>query len=432
VQDSIVVDGVGKLFRRDRNRPRGIADYLVHGWRARHSSAEFWALRDVSVRVRRGQIVGVIGKNGAGKSTLLRLVGGIGRPTEGRITTSGRMRALLDLGSSFHHDLTGRENVFLAGVVAGLTRREVRERFDSIVTFAELEAFVDRPVRTFSSGMLMRLAFSVAVHTDPDILLVDEVLAVGDVGFQYKCVERIAEFKRNGCAILIVSHDTGAMEQLCDDILWLRGGRVEAYGRPKDVIDRYVGEAMAETRRRMAHDHPAARTSGGRELRMNDNRFGTLELEITTVRLLDDAGRTIEEIEPGDPLIVEMEYRCSRPIASPHFGLTISRPDGFSCYDITTAADGHVLPTLDGSGRIEIRLDRLDLVGGDYFVNVSAHEREWSYSYDSHWHVYPVRIRSARKDRGVLRVPHSWRFALTAASSFAGGDAASSSKRTAV
>jgi lipopolysaccharide transport system ATP-binding protein len=432
VDDAIVVDGVGKLFRRDRDRPRGIAEYVVHGWRPRRSSEAFWALRDVSVRVRRGQIVGVIGQNGAGKSTLLRLVSGIGRPTEGHIATSGRIRALLELGSSFHHELTGRENVSLAGVVAGLTRREVRKRFDSIVKFAELEAFIDRPVRTFSSGMLMRLAFSVAVHTDPEILLVDEVLAVGDVGFQYKCVDRIGEFKRNGCAILIVSHDTGTMEPLCDDMLWLRDGRVEAYGRPKDVIERYVGEAMAETRRRMAHDQPVARTPGGRELRMNDNRFGTLELALTTVRLLDDAGGAIEEIEPGDPLIVEMDYRCSRPIASPHFGLTISRPDGFSCYDITTAADGHVLPTLDGVGRIGIRLDRLDLVAGDYFVNVAAHEREWSYAYDSHWHVYPVRIRAGRKDRGVLRVPHSWRFELNTAASLTREAPPSTSKRTAV
>jgi lipopolysaccharide transport system ATP-binding protein len=431
VSDAIVVDGVGKRFRRDRQRPRRIPESLIHGWRARPASSEFWALRDVTLRVRQGQIVGVIGNNGAGKSTLLRLVGGIGRPTEGRITTSGRIRALLDLGSSFHHELTGRENVFLGGVIAGLTRQEVRERYDSIVTFAEVEAFIDRPVRTFSSGMLMRLAFSVAVHTDPEILLVDEVLAVGDVGFQYKCLERIAEFKRNGCAILIVSHDTGTMEQLCDDIVWLRDGRVEASGRPKEVIDRYVREAMAETRRRMAHDHPPTQTATGRELRMNHNRFGTLELEITAVRLLDDAGRPIAEIEPGEPLNVEMEYRCARPIVAPHFGLTISRPDEFSCYDITTAADGHVLPTLHGSGRIGIRFDRLDLVGGDYFVNVSAHEPGWSYSYDSHWHVYPLRVRSARKERGVLRVPHAWRFDFDTDPSLAERAAASTSKRTA-
>jgi lipopolysaccharide transport system ATP-binding protein len=412
VTDAIEMEGVGKLFRRYVGRPRRLSEHVIGGWRARRPPEEFWALREVSFRVRRGHVVGVIGKNGAGKSTLLRLVGGIGRPTEGRLATYGRIRALLDLGSSFHPELTGRENVFLAGVVAGLTRAEVRQRLDSIMEFAELESVVDHHLRTFSSGMLMRLAFSVAVHTDPEILLVDEVLAVGDVGFQYKCVDRIAAFKRSGCAILIVSHDTATMEQLCDDMLWLRDGRVEAYGNPGEVIGRYVGEAMAETRRRMAHDRPAAVTSSGRELRMNNNRFGSLELEIVAVRILDDAGEAVEEIEPGDPITVEMEYRTSRPISCPHFGITISRPDEFCCYDITTAADGHVLPTLEGGGRIGVRLERLDLVAGEYFVNVSAHERNWSYAYDSHWHVYPLRVRAGRSDKGLFSVPHRWRFDL--------------------
>lgn len=410
--DAIVMEGVGKQFRRYVDRPRRLSEQVIRGWRGRRPPEEFWALREVSLRVRRGHVVGVIGRNGAGKSTLLRLVGGIGRPTEGRLVTDGRIRALLDLGSSFHHELTGRENVFLAGVVAGLTRAEVRQRFDSIVSFAELEAVVDHPLRTFSSGMQMRLAFSVAVHTDPEILLVDEVLAVGDVGFQYKCVDRIAAFKRSGCAILIVSHDTSAMEQLCDDILWLHDGRVEAYGNPRDVIGRYVGEAMAETRRRMAHDRPAAVTPAGRELRMNDNRFGSLELEIVAVRVLDDAGEAVEEIQSGDAIAVEMQYRTSRPITCPHFGVTISRPDEFCCYDVTTAADGHVLPVLEGGGRVEVRLERLDLAAGDYFINVSAHERDWSYAYDSHWHVYPLRVRAGRSGKGVLSVPHRWRFDL--------------------
>ena len=194
--DAIVVERVGKLFRRYPERPGSFAEHFVRGWRRRPAAEDFWALRDVSFRVAHGRTLGVIGKNGAGKSTLLRLTGGVGRATEGRLTTHGRVRALLDLGSSFHHELTGRENVFVAGVVAGLTRREVSERFDAIVDFAELEKFIDDPVRTYSSGMRMRLAFSVAIHTDPEILLVDEVLAVGDVGYQYKCLDRIAEILR--------------------------------------------------------------------------------------------------------------------------------------------------------------------------------------------------------------------------------------------
>lgn len=410
MQDAIVVEGAGKLFRRYSDRPRSLSEQVVRGWRRRPPPESFWALRDVSFRVGRGRALGVIGRNGAGKSTLLRLVGGIGRATEGRLMTYGRTRALLDLGSSFHHDLTGRENVLVAGVVAGLTRRQVQERFAAIVNFAELETFIDNPVRTFSSGMLMRLAFAVAVHTDPEILLVDEVLAVGDVGFQYKCVERIAQFKHNGCAILLVSHDMATMEGLCDDMLWLRDGRTEAYGKPKEVVERYVGESMAETRRRMAQDSPVTRASSGRELRINENRFGSLELELVAVRILDDRGEPVEEIEPGAGITVEIDYHSPRSISRPHFGVTISRADEFVCFEVTTAADGHVLPDLEGSGRIGLAIERLDLSAGDYFVNVSVYEREWSYTYDSHWHVYPLRVRASNSGKGLLYMPHRWRF----------------------
>jgi homopolymeric O-antigen transport system ATP-binding protein len=408
VQDAIVVEGVGKLFRRQVDRPRRLSDLLVHGWRRRHRPERFWALRDVSFRVARGRTVGVIGRNGAGKSTLLRLVGGIGRPTEGRLETHGRIRALLDLGSSFHHDLTGRENVFVAGVIAGLTRHEVQERFASIVAFAELETFIDNPLRTFSSGMVMRLAFSVAAHTDPDVLLVDEVLAVGDLAFQYKCLERIAEFKQNGCAILLVSHDTATIERLCDEVLWLRGGRLEIYGKPKDVVERYLGELMTETRRRMPQDRPAARASSGHELRINENRFGSLELEIVATRILGGRGEPVEEIEPGEAVTVEIDYHTSVRISCPHFGVSISREDGLVCYDVTTGADGYVLPELEGRGRIGLSMERLDLVAGNYYVDVGVYEREWSYAYDSHWHVYPLRVRGRHGAKGLLSMPHRW------------------------
>jgi lipopolysaccharide transport system ATP-binding protein len=407
-EDAIVVEGVGKLFRRQADRHVRLSELLVHGWRHRPSPDRYWALRDVSFRLGRGRTLGVIGRNGAGKSTLLRLVGGISRPTEGRLQTHGRVRALLDLGSHFHHDLTGRENVFVAGVVAGLTRSEVRERFASIVQFAEIEAFIDNPVRTLSSGMVMRLAFAVAAHTDPEILLVDEVLAVGDLAFQSKCLERIAEFKQNGCAILLVSHDTDAMTRLCDEVLWLKDGRIEAGGDPKDVVERYVGELTAETRRRTAGDRPPTYASSGRELRPNENRFGSLELEITAVRIRDGRGALADEIEPGEAVTIEIDYQVSRPIAAPHFGVSISREDGSICYDVTTGADGQVLPQLDRPGRIVLAVDRLDLIGGRYYVDVAAYERAWAYAYDAHWHVYPLHVRGSVGAKGVMSAPHRW------------------------
>jgi lipopolysaccharide transport system ATP-binding protein len=399
---------VGKLFRRYVDRPLTLSDFLLSGWRRRRPPEQFWALRDVSFRLARGRTLGVVGRNGAGKSTLLALVGGIGRPTEGAITTGGRIRALLDLGSTFHYDLTGRENVFVAGVIAGLTRREVQDRFAAIVEFAELEAFIDNPVRTFSTGMRMRLAFAVAAHTDPEILLVDEVLAVGDLGFQYKCLERIAEFKRNGCAILLVSHDTSNIERLCDDVLWLRGGRVEAHGDPKDVVERYLGDLMAETRRRMAHDQPPVKTAAGHELRMNENRFGSLELEIIDVRVVGAGGEPIDELDHGGPATVLIDYRTSGPIPSPRFGVSICRDDGFVCYEATTAGDAYVLPDVNGRGRIALALERLDLVAGTYYVDVGAYEYDWAYAYDLQCGVYPLRVRGSAAVKGVLWAPHRW------------------------
>lgn len=204
------------------------------------SSGYFWALRHIDFTIPSGRMVGLIGHNGAGKSTLLRLIGGVGKPDEGSIAVQGRIGALLDLGAGFHPDLTGRENAFISGVIGGLTRRQVEERFDDIVTFAELEEFIDSPLRTYSNGMQMRLAFAVATQIEPDILLIDEVLAVGDLAFQQKCLERIAQFKREGCTILLVSHETSLIEKLCDEVILLNAGEIVAHGPADDVISQYT------------------------------------------------------------------------------------------------------------------------------------------------------------------------------------------------
>jgi lipopolysaccharide transport system ATP-binding protein len=203
----------------------------------------FWALRDVDLDVPYGACLGLVGANGAGKSTLLRLIAQVGRPDAGTIEVRGRMRALLDLGTGFHPDLTGRENVFLGGVISGLSRREVKRRFDEIVAFAELESFIDNPLRTFSTGMRLRLAFSVAALTEPAILLVDEVLVVGDLAFQHKCVRRIEFLKANGCTLMVCTHDPGQIRELCDSAVWLDAGRVTAAGAAASVLDSYVRAA---------------------------------------------------------------------------------------------------------------------------------------------------------------------------------------------
>ncbi len=246
----IEVNGLSKKFRRYHpGRPWTLQEAILGGLRRMTPVEYLWALKEVTFRVSSGCMLGVIGPNGAGKSTLLRLIGGVGKPDAGSVVVRGPVGALLDLGAGFHPDLTGRENIFVSGVISGLTRREVAERFDSIVDFSELEEFIDSPIHTYSSGMRMRLAFAIAVHTEADILLIDEVLAVGDISFQEKCLKRIKEFKAQGCAIILVSHDEKMIQEFCDEALWLKSGHVMAHGPANLVVSEYVTDMTKDAMR---------------------------------------------------------------------------------------------------------------------------------------------------------------------------------------
>jgi lipopolysaccharide transport system ATP-binding protein len=248
MQPKIIVQEVGKRFRRyDPARPWTLQETLQRVLRGTRPIESFWALRNISFTVGEGRVLGIIGSNGSGKSTLLRLVAGVGRAEEGRIQIAGRLDAVLDLGAGFHPDLTGRENILVNGVVNGLTRREVAERLDSIVVFAELEEFIGFPLRAYSTGMQMRLAFAIATHTSPDILLVDEMLGVGDLSFQKKCLARFSQFKSGGCTILLVSHDLELVKTFCDDAIWLEAGKIQAEGPAREIVAQY----------RAASVHPA-------------------------------------------------------------------------------------------------------------------------------------------------------------------------------
>jgi lipopolysaccharide transport system ATP-binding protein len=241
VTSAITVRGVSKRFRQyPPHRPSTLHEALARGFGKLRPSTTFWALRDVNLEVPRGATVGLVGANGAGKSTLLRLIAQVGRPDAGTIEVRGRASAMLDLGTGFHPDLTGRENVLLGGVISGLSKREVKDRFEEIVAFSELEAFIDNPLRTFSSGMRMRLAFAVAALVDPEILLVDEVLVVGDLAFQHKCVRRIEQLKSKGCTLILCTQVTALIRNLCESAVWLDAGRIVASGPTQPVIDGYV------------------------------------------------------------------------------------------------------------------------------------------------------------------------------------------------
>lgn len=405
MREAIIVQRLGKRFSRyHAQKPVTFMETALSGLRRMQPLEQFWALRNISFTVSPGQMLGIIGQNGAGKSTLLQLMGGVGHPDEGKVRVRGQIGALLDLGAGFHPDLTGRENVFVCGIVAGLTRRQVAQRLAAIVEFAELEQFIDNPVRTYSTGMQMRLAFSVAVHTNPDVLLVDEFLSVGDLSFQAKCLQRIAQLKDAGCAIVLISHSAEQIQELCDQALWLRQGQVVAYGEPEVVAGQYVSEMRSETQQRTPQ-HPPQLARTGVELRVNENRFGSLEVEITDVRLLPT-----ENINSGDFLCIEIDYLANERIDRPIFSVGISCEEGQTCFDINTATTGFSqLPIIQGKGQINLLLERLDLSSGRYYVNVGVYRQDWAYAYDYHWHVYPLFINSKVNEKSILCPPLRWK-----------------------
>jgi ABC-type polysaccharide/polyol phosphate transport system ATPase subunit len=403
---AVAVRGVSKRFRLHRGRQVStVKDLFVRGGRAGlFTGEELWALRDVTVELTRGRMVGIVGSNGSGKSTLLKVIGGILKPTTGTIGVTGRVSALIELGAGFHPEFTGRENVYVNGVLLGLGRAEIRERFDDIVAFAGLEAFIDNPVKTYSSGMYMRLGFAIAVTVDPDILLIDEVLAVGDEAFQHKCVGKIQEFKARGKTILLVTHDLGSVERLCDEAVWLHGGRLMAHGPTREVIDRYLGQVASEEARALGAEHRQAEA----EAAAGHQRWGSREVEITRVRVLDRAGAERYLYDTGEPCTVQLGFRAPRPVEDPVFGIGIFRKDGVCCYGTNTAIDGFHLGKLDGEGEVAMAIEALDLVEGEYLLDVAVHARD-GHPYDYHSRLYALAVRSRVKDTGVARLAHTWR-----------------------
>jgi lipopolysaccharide transport system ATP-binding protein len=298
--------------------------------------------------------------------------------------------------------------VYVGGVVAGLTRREVASRFDSIVASAELERFIHCPLRTYSSRMRMRLAFAVAAHTEQDVQLVDEVLAVGDRASQQKCLERIARFKLNGCAVVYVSHDLHTIPQLCDEAVWLHAGRAMAHGLPDVVIRQYQTDISTETRHWTPFVHAPAAPGHGSELRLNENRFGSLECEIVEVRLLDSAGLPVPEVGSGEPLRVELDYAWRDEIHAAVFGVTMLRKDNLVCYETTTFESGLTSSARGRCGRIALELQAFDLNSGQYLIDVGAYRADWAYAFDYHWRVYPLKVHSSDSTRGIVRFSHHW------------------------
>jgi lipopolysaccharide transport system ATP-binding protein len=393
----------------------------------------FPALKGVSFTVPAGCTYGIIGRNGSGKSTALKLVAGITKPTTGAVKVEGRISALIELGAGFHPEISGRENVFINGIMLGLTKREITRRFDEIVEFAELQEFIDAPVKTYSSGMYMRLGFAVAIHVDPDVLLVDEVLAVGDEGFTHKCLDKFGEFKRRGKTILLVTHSLNLVERFCDEALWLDCGKVRGSGDPKRVVGAYLtdvgkseerelaqAEAKSEERAESQASNVQRRESNAQGLepsgsvvddmtRIDEGRWGSREVEIIGVTFKSQHGETSHIYQSGDPMSIHLSVRAHQPTADFVFGIGIYSADGVNCYGTNTHLEEFTPQEVHGDGEVTFAIESLDLVEGTYKLDVAVHKRD-GYPYDYHRLLHTFRVKSRSKEVGIYRPRHTWTF----------------------
>ena len=387
---------------------------------------DFWALRDISFEVLAGETVGIIGRNGAGKTTLLQIIAGVLQPTEGEVSVSGRVTALLELGSGFNHEYTGRENILLSGQIMGFSEEEMRARLDVIVRFAELEEFVDQPVKTYSTGMIMRLAFAAAIHVDPDVLIVDEALSVGDVYFQRKSLDRIEYFRKAGKTVLFVSHDPRLIQRFCTRALWIEGGRIAMIGAAKEVVTAYEAFCQRLENERLSavsqdfakQTLNASSDSIVRDLKLVGSRWGNGRIKFTGLELVDSAGKAKWIFKTGESMSIRLHVLADQAYAAPIFAIYIHRFDGFfigsiNNYD-TNPTD---LPIQHGKNIVQLDIPTLDLPQSSYFLSLKAYTEAdsplWPDPADVHNQTYQLTIVTEQARHGLLQFEASWRNLMT-------------------
>ncbi|MCC9075709.1 ABC transporter ATP-binding protein [Litorilinea aerophila] len=412
-QPLIEVVNVSKRFRLQREYQRSFQDLFIRLWKRQRSEVEyFWPLRDISLQIYPGDSIGILGQNGSGKSTLLKVITGVLPPTSGYVCTNGRIASLLELGAGFHPDLTGRENVFLNGSIYGMDRATIRRKLDQIIEFAELGDFIDTPVKHYSSGMYVRLGFSVAIHTSPDVLIIDEVLTVGDQIFQQKCLQRIYEMKAAGVAIVLVSHNLEDIRRLCDRAIWLQNGLVRADGPANDIVDDYLAytNELYYARRRAEQ---AATTTKTQEdpTPSEQRRWGTHQAEIIRVELCNEQGKAVDQFQQGATLCVRIYYKCHERILRPTFGLAIYRQDGTHVNGPNSVDEGYHIEAIEDYGMMEYRIDSLPLNPGRYELTVAIYNRNSTIAIDHHHRMYPFEVLQprGRAEEGVVHIPATWR-----------------------
>jgi lipopolysaccharide transport system ATP-binding protein len=407
---------VSRRFQMNRQRQRTLADLALR-LGGRHEPREyFWPLLDVSFEVQRGSVVGLIGENGAGKSTLLKLVSRILQPTAGVVEINGRVAALLELGAGFHPELTGRDNIYLHGSLLGLSQREINAIIEPIVRFADLGSFIDTPVKHYSSGMYARLGFAIAVHVEPEILLVDEVLAVGDEAFQRRCLDVIDAMRAHGVTILLVSHSLSLIMELCDQCMWLDEGRVRAHGHVQDVVRRYLHAVDEATAQRLIvenalhewlNDDPDAPIAT-----RPPRRWGNGAIHITHVEMVGEGGHAVWSFSPLEPITVKIDYMADAAVDDPVFSVLIHKHDGHYLWASNTV-DHPIEPIRQaGPGTLTVHIAGIALTAGRYRLSAAAYLEQdppyWSHPSDYHEQLYEFQVASDTEIHGDVVMPSRW------------------------
>lgn len=422
-QYAIEVDHITKNFKVFLDKGHELKEHFVSRKRGRYENRQ--VLKDISFKVKKGEAIGLIGHNGCGKSTTLKLLTRIMYPDSGTITMRGRVSSLIELGAGFHPDMSGRENIYINASIFGLNKKEIDARLDDIIAFSELEEFIDNPVRTYSSGMYMRLAFAVAINVDADILLIDEILAVGDVAFQAKCFNRLREIKKAGTTIVIVSHSLGQIEQICDRSIWIHDGVIREEGAPRIVDPKYmaymsqkeerkkkkaeekVKEAKQETEAVEKNQEAENQAEKEKEESKDAKRWGSREAYMKKVTVLDMDGKECQTFHNDQPFQIRIDYKAEKKLDEVVFGIAIYRSDQTYIYGTNTLIDYASTNTLEGEGHIDLQIERMPVNAGEYTIDLAFHRPD-GFNYDFWREACSVSIQNVKNEVGVISLPHKW------------------------
>lgn len=418
MMNAVKIQNVSKKFRIYHEKDLNIKYAFLNFLTGKRSSyyEEFWALKNINMDIKKGETIGIIGENGSGKSTLLKLIAKILFPDEGEISTSGKIAALIEIGAGFHAELSGRENIYINGSILGFRKKEIDENLERIIDFSGLKNFIDNPIKTYSSGMYVRLGFSIAIHVDPDILLVDEILAVGDENFQKKCLKKIHGFKAEGKTIILVSHDLDMVEKMCDQVFLLHNGEAAAEGKAVDAISEYHKILYKEEERSLRpREKPAEKEIPPPKEEPpvpETNRWGSKEAEITSIEFLNNKGTKSAVFITGNFMKVRIHYTAHKRIQKPVFGIAFYREEGIHLTGPNTKTSNYPIDFIQGEGIIEYIIPSIPFLPGAYLFTASIYDFSCLHAYD-HWErcfKFTVVESDRIKERyGVVHIPSEWR-----------------------